>query len=178
MKGSTLANTLNVSGSGVGGNGALINSNNTTAANYLGSITLGGNTVLGGVGLTNISGAVNSGMYGLTFLNGSFNLSNSTNTLNTVAASGVGTLSLQSGSSFVVGSLGSVVGLTTSGDVNFVTASSNNILINSRINAGGVLNIDPTDISINAPISGTTVTLTGTGSVSYTHLTLPTKRIV
>ena len=129
VKGSSLANTLNLSGLGVGGNGALINSNSTTAANYLGSITLGGNTALGGDGLINIAGAVNSGMYGLTFLNGSFNLSNSTNTLNTIAASGVGTLNLQSGSSFVVGSLGSVVGLTTSGDVNFVTTSSNNISI-------------------------------------------------
>jgi autotransporter-associated beta strand protein len=166
LNGKSVANVMSIVGPGFAGNGALINSDVSNEGTYSGAVTLAGNTKIGGVGTTNISGFVNAVSYGLTFLDGSFNLSNAENTLNTISANGVGSLAVRNSTQFSVGTTNLVTGLQTRGNISFFAQAGNNIAIMGAITAGGTINIDPTDITISAPITAPTVILTGTGSIT------------
>ena len=120
LNGYTLATTepLTINGYGVNNIGALINSSTTNAATYSGAITVGSTSYIGGAGSMTLTGAVSSASYGIAFVgSGSYTLSNTSNTLSTIASSGIGSLSIKNNAALTIGAVNTISGMTFTGDV-------------------------------------------------------------
>jgi fibronectin-binding autotransporter adhesin len=108
---------LTLNGYGVSNNGALINSSASTLVTYSGAITVGSASYIGGAGTMTLSGAVGSASYGVGFIGaGSYTLSNTGNTLSTIATSGIGSLTLKNNAALTIGTVNAFSGMTFSGN--------------------------------------------------------------
>ena len=108
---------LTINGYGVGSNGALINSSASTPATYSGAITVGSAAYIGGAGAMTLTGAVGAASYGVGFVGaGSYTLTNTNNTLSTIATSGIGSLTLKNNAALTIGTVNAINGMTFSGN--------------------------------------------------------------
>jgi autotransporter-associated beta strand protein len=118
LNGYSLANALNLSGTGLSTNGALINNSGSSTSTVSGAVTLAAATNIGGTGDITISGAITSGGFGLAFKNGgNHNLTSTTNTLSTVSATNISSLAVKNNADLTVGTVNSVSGISAVGNV-------------------------------------------------------------
>lgn len=132
--------TLTLSGSGIGGNGALVNSSASSGITNGGSgVVLAGNTTIGGPGNIFLASAVSGPGMSLTYNNASGQLllgaantfsgglnvgANSTVALNNATAAGPGTITLGSSGNLIVG-YSTVAGITVA---NAITGGSSSVV--------------------------------------------------
>ncbi len=186
------ANTLAISGTGVGGNGALINSS-ATAASFAGTITVSAPLTVGGNGDITLSGSVNSNTNVLTKIgNDTLTLSGATDNNNLAVTVNAGTVVLAKTSSgvhaigqavlFVNGGVAQLAG--TGGDQIFdsgsVTVTSGAFDTNGQSEIFATLSLQGTGIGnagalVNSAGAGSTIqptggtTLTGNATIGVTQ---------
>ena len=149
LKGYAVGNNFNLSGVGIGSNGALINST-STALTLPGTITLAADTTISSTGDLTLSGAITSATFGLALKNGgNYTLSNTSNDLSTIAASGIASLTVTNNATLTVGTVNSIAG----------------------ISAAGTISLTANAIVLNGNLSIITSTTDGLSLLSKTHIT-------
>jgi filamentous hemagglutinin family protein len=87
LNGRTVANALNITGTGIGNTGVLINSS-ADAATASGAVTVAANSTLGGTGAMTLSGVVSASTHTVTFANAaSFTANNAGNSIQNIVIS-------------------------------------------------------------------------------------------
>ncbi|WP_251369422.1 autotransporter-associated beta strand repeat-containing protein [Polynucleobacter sp. MWH-Spelu-300-X4] len=162
LNGYAIANTFNLSGAGLNSNGALINST-STALTLPGAITLAADTTISSTGDLTLSGAITSATFGLAFKNGgNYTLSNTSNSLSTIAATGISSLTVTNNSTLTVGTVNTIAGISSAG---VISLTSNAIELNGNLTVttsttNGVSLLSKTYIK-NTGLSSTTINTQG-----------------
>lgn len=144
LNGQTLPEyTINLSGSGVNANGALINSNITSTASFRGAINGAGSAYyFGGPGAMDLANVVvTSGSYGIGFVNGAtVSATNLNNAISLIAGSNTGSVNVTSTSLMSVGTIGSLIGFNSTADIGLVVTHGG-LNIANNMTAGGLIRL-------------------------------------
>jgi autotransporter-associated beta strand protein len=123
VAGFAVTNPFSLNGAGVASLGALVNTG--VADTLTGTITLTGDTTIGGTGDLTFSNSI-IGAYGVNVIDtGSFTATNTSNNISKIAANGVSGLSFLNSSALEIGSVNGINGITSTGQVAITTASGN-----------------------------------------------------
>ncbi|MBT8584565.1 hypothetical protein G6694_07975 [Polynucleobacter paneuropaeus] len=173
LNGYTVLNPFILNGVGVSSNGALINSNTSTTANANGAITIASAAYAGGPGsITFGSSFTDTSNYGIAFINIPTVTAASIGNNLTVASSGTGVLNLTSAGVLTVGSVNSINGISSSGNVTLKSTytGGSSIQINQNVTLSGsgsqFLAQAAGTLGINTSTSGTVTITTQNGTVA------------
>ncbi|MEY4469813.1 MAG: hypothetical protein RIT20_154, partial [Pseudomonadota bacterium] len=152
LNGMTVANALNISGTGIGNTGVLINSS-TTAATASGTVTVAANATLGGTGAMTLSGAVGAGSNTVTFANASgFTATHTSNSIQNIAISNTAlTLKTNQALSVAASSLSGNTTLQTVAADKDITVSG---AITNNLNDNSLTLMAARDIVFSSSVSG------------------------
>ncbi|PUE51436.1 hypothetical protein B9Z45_14735 [Limnohabitans sp. 2KL-17] len=152
LNGKTVANALNISGTGIGSTGVLINSS-ATAATASGAVTVATNSTLGGTGAMTLSGVVSASSNTVTFANASgFTATNTSNSIqNIVITNSALTLKTNQALSVAASSLSGATTLqTVAADKDITIAGA----ITNTLNGNSLTLMAAKDIAFSSSVSG------------------------
>ncbi|WP_370624457.1 autotransporter-associated beta strand repeat-containing protein, partial [Polynucleobacter sp. AM-26B4] len=162
LNGYAQANAFNLSGTGINGDGALINPT-STALTLPGAITLAADTTISSTGDLTITGAITSSTGGLALKNGgNYTLSNTSNAITKIAATGIDSLTLANNAALTVGTVNSISGISADGAISLTSTSislDGNLTVTTSTEDG--ISLFSKTFITNLSLSATTMTTQG-----------------